>query len=73
MSDQEAPDRRTTGAPRLAYSPAEAAEMLGVGRATIYNLMKRGELRSVTIARTRRIPLCELERLAGLAGASGAE
>ncbi len=48
---------------RMAYSPAEAAEVLGLCRASIYNLMARGELRSASLGRARRIPRVELERL----------
>lgn len=50
---------------RLAYSPAEAAEALGVCRQTIHNLIVRGEIRSVKIGRSRRIPAAELVRLLG--------
>lgn len=49
--------------PRLAFTPAEAAESLGVCRAHIYNLITRGELRAVKIGRSTRIPASELERL----------
>lgn len=62
----EATDARSVG--RVAYSPAEAAEALGLCRATIYNLINAGELRSVVIGRSRRIPAAELDRL--LAGAA---
>lgn len=55
---------------RYAYSPAEAAEALGISRATIYNLLARGEIKSTTIGRSRRIPCTELERLAGIGGAA---
>lgn len=64
--------RTALEAGRLAYSPAEAANSIGVARQTIYNLMQRGELRSVKIGRSRRIPASEVERLAseGTRGAS---
>jgi excisionase family DNA binding protein len=52
---------------RVAVSPAEAAHMLGVSRATIYNLVARGELRHTKVAASTRIPVAEVERLAGLA------
>jgi excisionase family DNA binding protein len=48
---------------RYAYSPEEAGSLLGVTRQTIYNLISRGELTSVKIGRSRRIPHSELERL----------
>lgn len=37
--------------------PEEVAEgRLSVGRTTVYELMRRGELRSVQIGKSRRIP-----------------
>lgn len=48
---------------RLAYSPAEAAEVLGVCRATIYNRMQDGTIPSVRIGAARRIPAAALEAL----------
>ena len=50
---------------QYAVSPAEAAAMLGICRATIYNLISRGELRAQKIGRSTRIPITEIERLAG--------
>ena len=47
----------------LALKPADAAIALGLSRATIYNLITRGELRAVKIGRATRIPATELERL----------
>lgn len=43
-------------AQRLLMRPDEAAAMLSVGRSTIYELMRRGELPSVHIGRASRIP-----------------
>lgn len=40
---------------RLAYSPREAAELIGVSRGQIYVLMKRGDLPSISVGRARRI------------------
>ena len=48
---------------RLAYSPAEAAEALGVTRQHIYHLIERGAIRAVKLGRSARIPRAELERL----------
>jgi excisionase family DNA binding protein len=45
----------STGPARLAYSPDEIAELTGCSRQHIYNLMSRGELRSVKLGRSRRI------------------
>lgn len=41
--------------PRLAYTPAEAAEIMGVGRATVYRYLTDGTLPSLKIGRARRI------------------
>ena len=53
---------------RLAYTPQEAATALGVCRATIYNLLTRGEINAVKIGRATRIPAAELERVLALPG-----
>jgi excisionase family DNA binding protein len=50
----------TTDAP-LLYTPEHAADRLDVGRTTVYALMARGELRSVKIGRSRRVPAAALE------------
>ncbi len=41
---------------RLAYSPQQAAEALGIGRTLIYQLIDSGSLRSLKIGRRRLIP-----------------
>lgn len=41
----------------------EAADLLCLGRSTLYNLMDRGLLAYVKIGRARRIPPSEIERL----------
>ncbi len=41
---------------KLLYTTTEAADMLGIGRSKIYELMDAGVLRSVKIGRARRIP-----------------
>jgi excisionase family DNA binding protein len=40
---------------RLLLRPAEAAERLGIGRTTVYELMRSGRLRSVKIGAARRV------------------
>ncbi|WP_240894974.1 MULTISPECIES: helix-turn-helix domain-containing protein [Kineococcus] len=42
---------------KLLLSPEEAAEVLGVGRSTVYDLMRMRLLPSVKIGRSRRIPV----------------
>jgi excisionase family DNA binding protein len=41
---------------KLLLSPTEAAELLGVGRSTVYELLNAGDVESVRIGRSRRIP-----------------
>lgn len=57
---------------RIAFSPDEVAQLLGLSRATIYNLMSRGQLRYTTIGNRRRIHRSEVERLAGAPVEDGA-
>jgi excisionase family DNA binding protein len=42
---------------KLLLTPVEAATALGIGRSTIYELMRTGALPSVRIGRCRRIPV----------------
>jgi excisionase family DNA binding protein len=51
---------------RLAVTVEEGARMLGVGRATLYRLVLRGEIDSFTIGRARRIAVATLERYVGM-------
>jgi excisionase family DNA binding protein len=46
---------------RLLLSPEEAAEVLGVGRSRIYDLMRKRELVSVRIGKCRRVPVAALK------------
>lgn len=46
---------------RLLFTPEHAADKLDVGRTTVYALMATGELRSVKIGRSRRVPAAALE------------
>ncbi|MBL7498161.1 helix-turn-helix domain-containing protein [Frankia sp. CNm7] len=54
---------------KLLLTPAEAAELLGLGRSTVYELLAVGDLESVLIGRARRIPhaalVAYIERLRG--------
>jgi len=44
----------------LLVTPEEAARRLSLGRTTVYELMATGELESVRIGRSRRIPVSSL-------------
>jgi len=46
---------------RLALSPEQAAVALGIGRTTVYDLIARGQLRSLRVGRRRIIPVVALE------------
>ena len=47
---------------RLLLRPDEAAEVLGVGRSKLYELLAAGDLPSVRIGRAVRVPVSALER-----------
>lgn len=51
---------RATGLPRLLVTPTEAAAILSVGRTTVYELMRDGDLEFVELGRGRRIKLAAL-------------
>jgi len=57
---QDAGGGRT--ASRLLLTTAEAADVLRVGRTTVYALIKDGQLRPVHIGRSCRISRAEVER-----------
>lgn len=62
---------------KLLYTPVEAAHALGVSRSTLYALMATGDVPSVRIGASRRVPADALrryiDRLAGNTdGAAGA-
>jgi excisionase family DNA binding protein len=56
------PLRDVMAAGRLLLTAEEAANVLRIGRTTVYALMKSGELRPVHIGRSCRIPQAEVER-----------
>jgi excisionase family DNA binding protein len=47
---------------QLLLTTVQAAKVLGVGRTTIYELIKQGQLRPIHISRSCRISWAELER-----------
>lgn len=56
LANQQAPDR-------FAYRVPEACIALGIGRTSLYELVKNGELRLIRIAGRTLVPRAELERL----------
>lgn len=47
---------------RLLLRVEEAAERLNVSRSLCYQLVLSGEIQSIKLGRSRRVPLIELER-----------
>jgi excisionase family DNA binding protein len=47
---------------RLAYSPLETARMLGIGRTLLYELIDRGEIKSLRIGARRLISRSAIEK-----------
>jgi excisionase family DNA binding protein len=57
-----------TSVPKLAYTPHEAAEALGISRNLLYQLIGSGQLRSVKAGSRRLIPASAIaEFLSGAA------
>jgi excisionase family DNA binding protein len=56
---------KSDAVPRIAYSPAEAAAVLGCTRQTIYNLIDRGELTRYKIGRSTKLSVVEVHALVG--------
>ena len=55
------------GRQRLLLRPEEVAEVLAIGRTGVFELIRTGELRSVKIGKSRRIPAdAVVEYVAGL-------
>ena len=48
---------------RISYGIGDAVKATGLGRTTIYRLIKEGELKSVMIGGRRLIPAMELRKL----------
>jgi excisionase family DNA binding protein len=48
---------------KLLLTPEEAAEILNVGRSTVYDLMRLRLLMSVKLGRSRRIPASACQAL----------
>ena len=50
---------------RLLLKPEEAADVLGIGRSTLYELLAAGVIDSVHIGKARRVPVAALEEYVG--------
>ena len=60
--DRREPQPSTGPEPRKLFPVPQAADILGVGRTTLYALMKSGELKSVSVGRRRFVARDQLER-----------
>lgn len=47
---------------KLAYKPAEAAELLSISERSLWSLMNEGRITPIKIGRSVRYPHAELER-----------
>jgi excisionase family DNA binding protein len=57
----------------LLYRPEEAAQLLGVGRTMVYELIRAGRLRSIKLGGARRItPAALADLVASLEGEQAA-
>jgi excisionase family DNA binding protein len=48
---------------RIAFKPREIAELTGLSRSFVYQLIQRGDIRPVRLGRAILIPATEIERL----------
>jgi excisionase family DNA binding protein len=56
-------DQKLVAAGKLAFRIDEACHVLGIGRTSLYELVKSGELKLIKIAGRTLVPRSELERL----------
>lgn len=45
----------------VVYTPEEVAEILKIGRTKVYELLRRGVIRSVKVGALRRVPASALD------------
>ena len=41
----------------ILYSVEEVADILHIGRSTVFNLIKQGKIQSIKLGRSRRVPI----------------
>jgi excisionase family DNA binding protein len=54
--------RKRESAERILLRVTEAADLVGLSRSTIYNLVTSGQLDTVRVGRTIRVPVSALEK-----------
>ncbi|SDJ02270.1 DNA binding domain-containing protein, excisionase family [Frankineae bacterium MT45] len=62
MTDHTSGDQPTWADDQLLLTPEQAAQVLHVGRTTLFALLRRGELHAVHIGRSCRVTRAELLR-----------
>jgi excisionase family DNA binding protein len=55
----------TLSTEHICYSPSRAAELLGIGKSTLFNLLARGEIRAKKLGSRTLISASELARYVG--------
>lgn len=50
---------------RIVYSPAEAAQVLGCSRQTIYELIRRGEIHAFKVGSLTKLRVSQVHALVG--------
>jgi excisionase family DNA binding protein len=50
-------EKEAEGVEQIAVRPAEAAAAIGIGRTMIYNLIRTGELPSIRVGKSIRVPV----------------
>jgi excisionase family DNA binding protein len=59
------PSQESGAVDRIALRPAEAARTIGVDRRTIYRMMDRGDLPSITVGGVRLIRVSDIKTMVG--------
>lgn len=70
MSKQHSPSEQTLAATKRAYRVGEACYALGIGRTSLYDLIKNREIVAIKIAGRTLIPSSEIERLTSVENAA---
>jgi excisionase family DNA binding protein len=61
QAHEKAANRVPEGPPRLLLTVEEAADCIGICRANMFKLIRRGEVKSVKVGRLRRVTPAALE------------
>ena len=69
QDDQVQPHTSLRTDQRLTRKPEEVAQLLGIGRNGVYDLIRRGDLRSIAVGRKLLIPLTAIQEF--LTGSQG--